>query len=337
MKKWTLLFVLLTSFLTACQTDKTPNTNQIIPTTTVAANQFSTSTADEITLLGTFSGHQSRVLDLAFSPSGDLLASSGQDRVIRIWDTNSSEEIRSFPMFIVDMADIDISPDGKFLASGETIWDLESGEEQLILERGSQLPAFVAFSPNMTEVAVARMDQGVEIWDVESGEIKKSLDVGEEQRTKRMEFSPSGEKLAAGVIDGTVRIWDVESGEIVQTFHLSGETDIHDMAYSANGKYLAATGRMLRAVIWDANSGEILHTFPMRDNGLGIAFSPDTTMVAVSDGGAKTALVFELPSGNQLQTLELGDQAMALTFSPDGRFLAAGTFDGQILLWAIPK
>jgi len=333
-----LLICFLVWPLIACRGPQTPQSTILeteLPPPETGAKQISSARTGEVTLLATYPGHLGRVLDVVFSPSGDFFATSGQDLMIRIWDTSSNEELQTFPMHLVDMADIDISPNGSLLANGEAIWDLGSGQELFTLERGSPIPAFAAFSPEGSQLALTRMDQCVKLVDTSSGEITQTLECGEDLRTKRMEFSPDGSHLAAGVINGTVRIWDIKSGEIIQTLHYSGETDIHDLAYSADGKYLAATGRLPKSILWDANSGEILGTFPMRDNGLGITFSPDTTLLAVSAGFEKAVLLFEIPSGELLRTLDLGEQSLAISFSPDGRFLAAGTFDGRILLWGL--
>jgi len=333
-----LLFCCLGWSFSACKNPQSPQPSSLEPedrSQHQGNKQISSTSVNEISLLETYPGHQGRVLDTAFSAGGEILATSGQDLFIRVWDTDSGEELQTFPMHLVDMADIDISADSSLLASGEAIWNLESGQELVTLERESPLPAFVAFSPSEPYLAVARLDQGVMLWDLSSGEFTHRFNVGEEQRTKRMEYSPDGSRLVAGVIDGTVRIWDVQNGEIIQTLHYSGETDIHDLAYSADGRYLAATGRLPKAILWDQYGGEVLNTFPMRDNGLGIDFSQDGSLLAVSGGAERAILLFELPGGNLVRTLELGEQALAISFSPDGRYLAAGTFDGRILLWGL--
>jgi len=335
-----LLFCCLAWSISACQPSQSPQSNhletEVLPQYR-ESKQISSAAVNEITLLVAYPGHQGRVLDAAFSAGGEILATSGQDRVIRVWDTSSNQELHSFSMHSVDMADIDISITDQLLASGEAIWDLESGQELFNLERGSPIPALVAFSPDGSLLALARLDQGVKLVDTTSGEVTHTFEVGEDQRTKRMEFSPDGSLLAAGVIDGTIRIWDVESGKIVQTLHYRGETDIHDLAYSGDGNFLAATGRLPKSILWDTHSGDVLHTFPMRDNGLGIDFSPDGSLLAVSGGAERSILLFELPGGKLIQTLDLGEQSLAVTFSPDGRYLTAGTFDGQILLFGLSE
>jgi WD40 repeat protein len=326
------------SFLAGCQSSLSadPSKNSLDQTPT-AENIIPDSAANEISLVKTISGHQGRVLDAVFSPDGLSLATSGQDRKIRLWDTSSGKELTTFQMHSVDMADIDISLDGKHLASGEAIWDLTTYEEIQILERGSIHPTMIGFSPDNSSIAVARFDQGVEIWNILTGEIVFSLEVGDDTRTKSMQFSPDGVQLAAGVMDGSIRIWDIQSGTILHTLHSSGETDIHDLAYSENGKYLAAVGRLTKAVVWETSNWEVLDSFPLRDHGNGVDFSTNGTLLAISGGAEQAVMIYQLASGELLQTLILGEQSMAVRFSPDGRYLAAGLFDGQILLWEIPS
>ena len=288
-----------------------------------------------INLIRTFTGHEDRVLDVSFTPDGMILASSGRDRKIRLWETSTGEELTSFQMHSVDLADIDISPNGELLASGEAIWDLQELEEIHTLERGSIHPTMVAFSPDSASLAVARFDQGVEIWNTTSGEIIQAFEIGDDTRTKRMEYSPDGSQLAAGVMDGTIRLYGTGSGEIVDTLHYPGETDIHDLSFSENGMFLAAVGRLPRVMIWDSSSWETLNLPPFRDNANALDFSPDGSLLAVSAGAERSVLVYELPSGKLIQRLPLPEQSLAMRFSPDGRYLVTGLFDGQILLWEI--
>jgi WD40 repeat protein len=297
---------------------------------------ISSSSAENIVLLHTFSGHSKIVLDVEFSARGDKLASSSQDLNIKLWDLKSGREVHSFQMTSVDMADIDISNDGNLLASGEAIWDLNSLQEIHTLERGSRYPAFVAFSPDGSTLALGLFDQEITIWDTISGQPGFSLESQEENRTKRMEFSPDGQYLAAGVIDGSVRVFDIQSGEIAQILKYRGETDIHDLVYSPDGKYLASGGRVPAVILWSTDRGEMIRKFPLKDNMISIAFSPDGTILASAGGSEEAVLLWDVESGKLLTSLPHNDQIMTVAFSPDGKFLAAGCFDNLVYLWGLP-
>ncbi|MFN2280230.1 MAG: WD40 repeat domain-containing protein [Anaerolineales bacterium] len=305
------------------------------PEPTRETAQTSGSSPDQISLHLTFSAHEGRVLDLAFSSGSEYLASSGRDLAIKLWDPATGKALGSFPMKSVDMSDIDISQQENLLASGEAVWDLETGQEVLTLMRGSVLPAFVAFSPDGGTLALAPLEEETRLWDLAAGEPAYYFPEMEEPRTKRMEYSPDGLTLAEGVIDGSIRIWGVESGELIRTLHYSGEHDIHDIGFSPDGKYLASVGQYNRVVVWDISTGEAIQAFRTRDNMNGVSFSGDGRILAASAGAEKAVLLWDLETGGSLGTLPLQDQSMAMTFSPDGKWLAAGTFGGEIFIWEI--
>jgi WD40 repeat protein len=309
-----------------------PIPNAITPTPSVT---YSSTTGNAI-LLHTFSGHGGRVLDVAFSAQGEFLASSGQDRNIRLWDVRSAQEVHTFRMNSVDMADIDISIGRNLLASGEAIWDLESLQEIHALERGSPFPGSVAFSPDGSVLALGLFEQQITLWDVTSGQPVYTFDRQEENRTKRMDFSPDGTLLAVGVIDGTVRLLDVASGEIVIILKYRGETDIHDLAFSPDGNYLASGGRVPAVILWDVTSGEVVRTFRLTDNAISMNFSPDGTILATTGGYEHEVRLWDVESGNLLHSLPHNDHLSSVAFSPDGRLLAAGCYDSNIYLWEIP-
>jgi WD40 repeat protein len=300
------------------------------------AGTISRSTVEELILLHTLSGHSNRVLDVAFSAQGEYLASSSQDRKIKLWDVESGQELHTFLMRSVHMADIDASIDGNLLASGEAIWDMESMQEVHVLERGSQFPGFVAFSPDGSLLALGLFERQIALWDVTSGQPTFTFDKQQENRTKRMEFSPDGALLAVGAIDGTVRLLNVVNGRNIDTLKYGGETDIHDLAFSPDGKYLASGGRVPAVVLWDVSSGEVARTLRLTDSPISMGFSPDGTILASAGGREHEVLLWDVESGDLLGSLPHNDQVMRVAFSPDGRRLAAGCFDNQMYLWGIP-
>jgi WD40 repeat protein len=329
----------LTSMPASNEPVSIPNTVTPVPipnTSTPIPSVITSSPAENVVLLHTFSGHGKSVLDVAFSAQGEFLASSSQDMNIKLWDVRSGEEVHSFRMRSVDMADIDISIGRNLLASGEAIWDLESLQEIHVLERGSPFPGSVAFSPDGSVLALGLFEQQITLWDVTSGQPVYTFDWQEENRTKRMDFSPDGTLLAVGVIDGTVRLLDVANGNIVKILKYSGESDIHDLMFSPDGNYLASGGRVPAVILWDVTSGEVVRTFRLTDNAISMDFSPDGTILATAGGSEYEVRLWDVESGNLLHSLPHNDQLSSVGFSPDGRLLAVGCFDSNIYLWEIP-
>ena len=296
----------------------------------------SSSTSGNATPLRILSGHSKRVLDVAFSANGESLISSAQDMNIKLWDVRSGEETHSIRMSSVDMADIDVSTRSNLMATGEAIWDLESLQEIHVLERGSHLPASVAFSPDGSRLAIGLFEDQITLWEVTSGQPVYSFERQEENRTKAMDFSPDGALLAVGVIDGTVRLLDVESGDILTVLKYPGETDIHDLRFSPNGKYLATGGRVPAVILWEIPSGVVVRKINLTDNAISMDFSPDGKILATAGGYEYEIRLWDVESGKLLHSLPHDDQITSVAFSPDGSLLAVGCFDSNIYLWEIP-
>ncbi|HBB33401.1 MAG TPA: hypothetical protein DC064_16760 [Cyanobacteria bacterium UBA9273] len=71
------------------------------------------------------------------------------------------------------------------------------------------------------------------------------------------------------------------------------------------------------------------------DTVLSVCFSPDSKIVASSDGGYHTIKLWSL-DGTLLQTLQgHSDDVMSILFSPDGKLIASASFDKTVKLWSI--
>jgi WD40 repeat protein len=55
---------------------------------------------------------------VSFSPDGSRLASSSQDRTVKVWDTATGQEVLSLKGNGVPVWGVAFGPDGRLLASG---------------------------------------------------------------------------------------------------------------------------------------------------------------------------------------------------------------------------
>jgi WD40 repeat protein len=113
---------------------------------------------------------------IAFSPDGGLLASSGEDGSIAIWNTNTGTQVRRFQVSRRPLRAVAFSPDGRALATSGWdgniyIWDWRTSTpvRKISASRGSV--NWVFFSPDGTDLASGgRDDSLIAIWHISTGE-----------------------------------------------------------------------------------------------------------------------------------------------------------------------
>lgn len=156
------------------------------------------------------------LLDVAYSPDGQHVATCGTGNEIRIWDPETGDLIRTLTGHTDDVNAIDFSPDGSLIVSGAGGWD-EPGESTIKVWRVSDgellqtLPGHgdwvhtVVFAPGgdvvvsggRTGVGVGSI-QEMTFWDIETGEVIRSYD----EYAFEIDFSPDGQYFAYGRASG---------------------------------------------------------------------------------------------------------------------------------------
>ena len=106
-------------------------------------------------LLAKFVGHSGWVYGVSFSPDGKLIATSSDDRTVRIWrwENGATSEVAILNGHTATVTAVAFSPDGKTIATGSDdrsvlVWDV-AGQQELLTIRGEGNGLFnaVAYSP----------------------------------------------------------------------------------------------------------------------------------------------------------------------------------------------
>jgi hypothetical protein len=103
-----------------------------------------------------FYGNSDYVTSVAFSPEGNHILSGSDDGTVKLWDTASGKEIRSFQGAYPPVA---FSPDGKQILSGSQngtirLWDTTNGKE---------IVQFISFTGSDTQLTANTRDIAVEV------------------------------------------------------------------------------------------------------------------------------------------------------------------------------
>src|SRR5262245_9836363 len=196
---------------------------------------------------------------VSFSSDGKLLATTGFDSAIKIWDVSAARtarvvtQERTLGRTALPVESAAFSGDGRALAVGGAnsggVWDLIAGVALPTtaiptVTRGVDNPSAIAlnndgsqiataagghtsdirataFSPDSRLLASVDDDDAVRLWDTATGRELATLK-GHSQSVKAVAFSPDGKFLVSGSDDGSARLWDVNSGETLATLVTTG-------------------------------------------------------------------------------------------------------------------
>jgi WD40 repeat protein len=263
----------------------------------------------------------------AFSPNGNILAIGSYDtNTITLWDVETQKQIGdefpgTSPAFSVD---------GGILAAGSEaqttmgLWKID--------ELGKKIKPTERVAPG-TSVVVSMNGEILASYSSSDGIVLRSLDTGvvtslsaeeytDGQVSSSMTFYEDDARFAAlGVdnnnnLDGTLITWDVKSGEADISKIPQDEFKTQKViGFSPDGNYLVYTYKDESLKIWDVikeqTYGGQLGSIDLKsDPQKKIAFSPDGSIIALSDGNKVSLYKFptleQLGSGLQVDSTVYG-------------------------------
>ncbi len=215
-------------------------------------------------------GLADRVVALAFSASGTMLAAGG----------------------------------GAPTEDGEVkVFEIPSGKQLLEIKNGHSDTVFgVSFSPDDKMLATCGADKFVKIWEIPGGKFVKSFE-GHTHHVLDVGWKFDGKLLASAGADNVVKVWSMETGEQVRTIQAHGKQVTRLLFIGKTPQFVTSSGDQ-SVKMWNVDNGGNVRNFAGNtDFVCGVGVTPDGAIVAsgCEDGhvrifnGANGQLIKDLP------------------------------------------
>ncbi len=292
----------------------TGHTGPILAAGYFNAQPYSISTDKMVRFFNAADGAQARVINLpvgftalTVSLDGLRMAFAGDDKQIRIIQTDNGTVLQTLPALAQPAAALSFSPDMQRLAvlasGGEvSLWHLPT----LKLQEASNLP-------RVSSVIFVSDPLGLWTGDQQGGLAQYPIHYqrhfeGNTQPVTDIAYHPNGQTLFMTAVDGSLKGYSTQNGQ--PTFTTSHGAAVHDLAISRDGNILATAGENMQVRLWNASGGpagaQQLTGFTGPVTRVG--FSSDGTKVMAGSTGEKpTAALYDFQTGQLLEKL-----------SPDG-------------------
>jgi len=273
---------------------------------------------------------------LAFVGDGRQIVIRGLQGVLRLWDIETNSLIRQFSGQKSIVLDCQVSPDGRWLATGSDdkkarLWDMKTG--RLVKTCEHRRPVWcVHFSPDSRHLLTGCDDKTARLWCLD-GEIAEVRQFKHTDSVWCVGFSADG-RYALTTGGKTATLWDLETGREHRTFSGKGTT-IRSAELSADG-ILLVTGDERGAVrLWDVSTGQMVQRLLGHRARIGsVCFSPDGRWI-VSASYDNTARLWNVAAGQEMATLVAFRNGDWAVIDPQRRYDGSNAGDLKGLHWLV--
>ena len=283
---------------------------------------------------------------VCLSPVRDLIALSGGDGAIRLWDLHSRTKVATLRSEMHQRTGHDaialslaFSPDGGLLASGHMdglarLWDVSRGEEIKARLRHEALVGALTFSPDGTTLASGSLDANVRLWDVGaalSGEPRRELH-RQPAGVTAIAYGVGGETLLTGHANRILRLLDARTGRLLVTLR-GPEAQVSLVVLAPDGKHVAVGSHDKMIRVFDLESQKQTALFGGHKKPISsLAFFAEGLHVASVAAQESVVHLWDAQTGTSVAALwgESGESFAGVALFGDDDYLAIALSDGRI-------
>jgi WD40 repeat protein len=282
------------------------------------------------------------IYKIALSKNDRILACSGKNGDVLLWDITTYELIKRFIGHTDNILDVSFHPQGKLLVSSSfdstiKLWDLETGECIRTLTGHTQLIWSVAFNTLGTQLVSSSFDSTIKLWDVETGHCLKTMQAHSRATVEGI-FSHDEQFIISASQDLTIRVWAALQPDDWQCIRvLQGhQNSIWSIALNSTGEMLISSDHDGILKFWDVKSWQCIRTLRSIPRAVKtIAFHSEDNLLASSGEDRKIRLWDFVTEQCESSILAHSAAIWNIAFSPQDNLLASCGMDGDVKLWNI--
>jgi WD40 repeat protein len=281
------------------------------------------------------------VRDVYWSPDGEqiVVAGTGLDGVLKI-DADTGQSIASFPTFAEQLAYLAVSQDEPALVaiSGYApSAQIRTAKDGTLVREISDIQGIVnglGLSPDGSKLYIVDSSSTGRVISVDDGSVIDTFPVTETLLSRPVVFTDDGTLYADTLFSDPLTIRDVDTGTLIASLPSTLVAEFSPDNQLIAGAFSFGTGSIR---IWRLDDLTTLPTITVGQNTRSMAFSPDSSMLAVGTTSGDMFL-FNVEDGQLIHSFDgTVGQIPTLEFSPDGTVLAsANQFAApKISLWDV--
>jgi hypothetical protein len=230
-------------------------------------------------------GHK-EISDIAFTPDGKYIISSGKDKSIKIWNFLDGRLFREIKGHTDEVVSLAVSSNGNFIASASLdqtikIWDSKNYNEINTFFHHRCEIFDLGISNDGKYLATAGEDQKVVVREIPMG-----YEIGEFKFPEMplvVKFHEKDNKLVVGGDKGAITLYDINNPTMSPLLwnanHLEAITDI---TFSFDDQYMVTTHDKSRCMVWDTKKKIILIDEELSGDVRSADFNPNGKTLAVT-------------------------------------------------------
>ncbi|KAF8408343.1 hypothetical protein HHK36_007492 [Tetracentron sinense] len=285
--------------------------------------------------------HEGGCASISFEYNSDILISGGQDRTIKMWDTNTGMLSRTLYGCLGSVLDLSITHDNKSVIAASSsnnlyVWDVGSGRVRHTLTGHTDKVCAVDVSKvSSRHVVSAAHDRTIKAWDLHKGYCVNTFI--SHSNCNALCFSMDGQTICSGHVDGNLRLWDIKTGKLLSEVAAHSHA-VTSICLSRSGNIVLTSGRDNLHNLFDMRSMEVCGT--LRANGNRLASNWSRSCISADDnyvasGSADGSVyIWSRTKTDIVSTLkEHTAPVLCSSWSGLGKPLASADKNGIVCIW----